>query len=80
MVEKTGTPETGNEQFWQGLSNKSSYIQQDFILSSQFLSSALGEAEFGKVMHTPLEKKMKVLMLMFLNILRLINHLSPQDL
>lgn len=57
MVEQNKTPETGNEQFWQGLSKKSGYIQQEFILSSQFLSSALGEAEFGKVMHEPLEKK-----------------------
>lgn len=56
MIEQNNPSETGNEQFWQGLSNKSSYIQQEFILSSQFLSSALGEAEFGVVKHTPLEK------------------------
>ncbi|WP_343579889.1 polymorphic toxin type 15 domain-containing protein [Acinetobacter sp.] len=57
MVEQNRAFETGNEQFWQGLSSKSGYIQQEFILSSQFLSTALGEAEYGKVMHSPLEKR-----------------------
>ncbi|WP_289306548.1 hypothetical protein [Acinetobacter baumannii] len=42
MVEQNKTPETGNEQFWQGLSSKSGYIQQEFIQSSEFLSLALG--------------------------------------
>jgi|GEM_PF-1639656 len=57
MVEQNRAFETGNEQFWQGLSSKSAYIQQEFILSSQFLSTALGEAEYGRVMHAPLEKR-----------------------
>lgn len=57
MVEQNKTPETGNEQFWQGLSGKSGYIQQEFIQSSEFLSLALGESEYGVARHAPLEKK-----------------------
>lgn len=59
MVEQNKTPETGNEQFWQGLSSKSGYIQQEFIQSSEFLSLALGESEYGVAKHAPLEKKIK---------------------
>lgn len=57
MVEQNGTPETGNEQFWQGLSSKSGYIQQEFIQASDFLSLALGESEYGVAIHKSLEKK-----------------------
>lgn len=57
MVEQNKTPETGNEQFWQGLSSKSGYIQQEFIQSSEFLSLALGESEYGVAKHAPLEKR-----------------------
>ncbi|MDM1292570.1 polymorphic toxin type 15 domain-containing protein [Acinetobacter indicus] len=60
MVEQNGTPETGNEQFWQGLSRKSGYIQQEFIQASEFLSLALGESEYGVAMHKSLEKKDEV--------------------
>lgn len=56
MVDQNGTPQTGNEQFWGGLSEKSGYIQQEFILGSEFLSLALGAEEYGVVMHKPLEK------------------------
>ncbi|WP_171496330.1 hypothetical protein [Acinetobacter seifertii] len=49
MVEQNKTPETGNEQFWQGLSRKSGYIQQEFIQSSEFLSLALGVNRTGFV-------------------------------
>ncbi|QDK98680.1 hypothetical protein FM020_12580 [Acinetobacter tandoii] len=57
MVQQNGIPETGNEQFWQGLSDKSGYIQQEFIQASDFLSLALGESEYGVAQHEPLEKK-----------------------
>lgn len=57
MVEQNGTPETGNEQFWQGLGSKSGYIQQEFIQASEFLSLALGESEYGVAKHAPLEVK-----------------------
>ena len=57
MVEQNGIPETGNEQFWQGLSSKSGYIQQEFIQASDFLSLALGESEYGVAIHKSLEKK-----------------------
>lgn len=36
MVQQNEIPETGNEQFWQGLSDKSGYIQQEFIQASDF--------------------------------------------
>lgn len=57
MVEESRTPETGNEQFWRGLSGKSSYIQQEFIQASDFLSLALGESEYGVAKHAPLTQK-----------------------
>ena len=57
MVQQNGTTETGNEQFWQGLSDKSGFIQQEFIQASDFLSLALGESEYGVAQHEPLEKK-----------------------
>lgn len=57
MVQQNGIPETGNEQFWQGLSDKSGYIQQEFIQASDFLSLALGESEYGVAQHEPLKKK-----------------------
>lgn len=57
MVDQNGIPETGNEQFWQGLNRKSGYIQQEFIQASEFLSLALGESEYGVAMHKSLEKK-----------------------
>ncbi|WP_374530836.1 polymorphic toxin type 15 domain-containing protein [Acinetobacter sp.] len=57
MVQQNGMLETGNEQFWQGLSDKSGYIQQEFIQASDFLSLALGESEYGVAQHEPLEKK-----------------------
>ncbi len=57
MVQQNGIPETGNEQVWQGLSDKSGSIQQEFIQASDFLSLALGESEYGVAQHEPLEKK-----------------------
>ncbi|QNX17661.1 hypothetical protein IC793_13095 [Acinetobacter seifertii] len=78
MVEQNKTPETGNEQFWQGLSRKSGYIQQEFIQSSEFLSLALGESEYGVAKHAPLEKKIKLNMLMYLVIFQSKHYLNRQ--